>query len=91
MRDFEKLLENAHRRKMTRRALLQGLAATAAAAALPLDGLALPSFKPIWLNPLHLYSARHEKPLIGTSSVCDAERNVERKTHCGTAIRLATP
>lgn len=36
--------------KMTRRSLLQGLAATAAAAAMPFRLEALPSFKPIWLN-----------------------------------------
>src|SRR5215475_96163 len=63
MRDFEKLLENAHRNKVTRRALLQGLAATAAAAALPFDAMALPSFKPIWLNH-YTYTAPDMKKTV---------------------------
>lgn len=63
MKDFEKLLKNARREKMTRRTLLQGLAATAAAAALPLDALALPSFKPIWLNH-YTYTAPDMKKTV---------------------------
>src|SRR5262245_7484258 len=50
MNEFEKLLQKGQQQKMTRRTLIQGLADTAAAAAMPFKAEAMPSFKPVWLS-----------------------------------------
>src|SRR5262245_27904621 len=63
MKQIEEILQTAQQKKMTRRALLQGLAATAAAAALPIEALALPSFKPLWLNH-YTYTAPDMKKTV---------------------------
>ena len=43
-------MHNIHRVHLTRRQLIQGVAATAATLALPFKGMAKPVLKPIWLN-----------------------------------------
>jgi len=60
---MDKLYQNVRGQNMTRRTLLQSLAAAAAAAALPFNAEAMPSFKPIWLSH-YTYTAPDMKKTV---------------------------
>src|SRR5438093_1218059 len=63
MKHTDKLLQSIQHGNMTRRTLLQSLAAAAAAAALPFKAEAMPSFKTTWLNH-YTYTAPDMKKTV---------------------------
>ena len=79
MEPIEKAFRNIQPGRMTRRQLLGGLAVAAASATLPLDAFALPSFKPTWVESLHLYGTGYATDgRLVHGRLCDAEGRVER-------------